>query len=152
MADFYVDTSALLRYYIAEPGHAWMRSLLAKHDTVIITSQITLIETFSALNRRLRESTLTNADYQDLASEVELAFANTYQVLPLVDDIRIQACQLLERHPLRAFDAVQLATALFSVEALQLRGLPPPTFLCSDQRLLNAAVAEGLSVDNPSSH
>jgi predicted nucleic acid-binding protein len=62
------------------------------------------------------------------------------------------ARQLLDRHPLRAYDAVQLASALISNQALASAGLAPPVFLSSDDRLLNVANAEGLNTDNPNLH
>ena len=58
----------------------------------------------------------------------------------------------LERYPLRAYDAVQLASALLTRDTLQTIGLPPLTFLAADDRLLAVAQAEGLATDNPSAH
>jgi hypothetical protein len=62
------------------------------------------------------------------------------------------SCDLLERHPLRASDAIHLATALTSNQLLSNGDLPALTFLCADDRLLDAAMAEGLGVDNPNHH
>jgi predicted nucleic acid-binding protein len=61
-------------------------------------------------------------------------------------------CSLLERHPLRAYDAVHLATALGAQEFLDAQGYPPLTFLSADERLNRAAGDEGLAVDNPNHH
>jgi hypothetical protein len=55
----------------------------------------------------------------------------------------------LERHSLRAYDAVQLASALLTNDTLQAIGLPPLVFLSADAHLLVAAEAEGLEIDNP---
>ena len=59
---------------------------------------------------------------------------------------------LLERHPLRAYDAVQLASGLFANDLLIAMEQPTLTFLCADDRLLAAAQAEGLAIDNPNSY
>jgi hypothetical protein len=59
---------------------------------------------------------------------------------------------LLERPPLRAYDAVQLASALASNQALMAAELPSIIFLSADDRLNKAAGAEGLTVDNPNNH
>jgi predicted nucleic acid-binding protein len=59
---------------------------------------------------------------------------------------------LLERHPLRSYDAIHLATALAAQQSFQQRGLTPLTFLSADDRLNEAASAEGLAVDNPNRH
>jgi predicted nucleic acid-binding protein len=62
------------------------------------------------------------------------------------------ACRLLERYPLRAYDATQLATALGAQAFLAEKKYPSLTFLSGDERLNDAARAEGLAVDNPSQH
>ena len=59
---------------------------------------------------------------------------------------------LLGRHPLRAYDAVQLASALIVNRALQAAHLAPLIFLSADGHLNTAATAEGLAVDNPNFH
>ena len=52
---------------------------------------------------------------------------------------------MLDRHPLKAYDAIQLAGCLAARY-----GVPPPvTFVCADARLCDAAQLEGLSVLNP---
>jgi predicted nucleic acid-binding protein len=50
------------------------------------------------------------------------------------------ARQLVERHPLRAYDAVQLACALLLAE----RAATSVTFVCADHQLCDVAVAEQL--------
>ncbi len=60
-----------------------------------------------------------------------------------------RARDLLEHHPLRAYDAVQLAAGLIANDALLAAGLPSLTFLAADTRLLNAATVEGLGTDDP---
>ena len=60
-----------------------------------------------------------------------------------------RARDLIEHHPLRAYDAVQLASGLMANDALLGAGVPALTFLSADTRLLNAAAAEGLGTDNP---
>ena len=49
---------------------------------------------------------------------------------------------LIERHPLRGFDAIHLATAKVVHDSLQENFI----FLCFDQRLANAAHEEGLNI------
>ena len=56
---------------------------------------------------------------------------------------------LVTQHPLRAYDAVQLASALRL--QLDLTGTESTslTFLTADERLIAIAEAEGLLTDNP---
>ena len=58
-----------------------------------------------------------------------------------------QASQLADRHVLRAYDAVQLATTL-DIHWLN----PTVTLLSADVELNTAATAEGILVDDPNSH
>jgi len=73
-----------------------------------------------------------------------------YRVIALTTPVIERACQLLVRHPLRAYDAVQLAAALIARDALVMAGAAAMTFLSADRRLLNAAAAEGLLLTDPS--
>jgi predicted nucleic acid-binding protein len=56
------------------------------------------------------------------------------------------ACDLLDRHSLRAYDAVQLAGCLV-LEAS--RAAERTVFVCSDAALLDAAQSEHLEILNP---
>ena len=56
-----------------------------------------------------------------------------------------EAARLIDRHPLRAYDALQLAGCL-----VVRQGMPGPvTFVCADGRLCEAAANEGLTTLNP---
>ena len=52
----------------------------------------------------------------------------------------------------RAYDAVQLAVALEVNRFHQAGGAAPVTLVSADQALNDAALAEGLAVDDPRSH
>lgn len=59
---------------------------------------------------------------------------------------------LAEKHGLRGYDSVQLAAAVelqIVRNSLSLSGI---TFVCADDHLNVAAVAEGLLVENPNNH
>jgi hypothetical protein len=57
----------------------------------------------------------------------------------------------LERR-LRAYDAVQLAAALELRQQHKDAGLAPVTLISAEQPLNAAAIAEGLTVDDPNNH
>jgi predicted nucleic acid-binding protein len=59
------------------------------------------------------------------------------------------AGRLVSRHALRAYDAVQIASALRIQPSFSGSRLTSLTFLAADDRLLVAAKAEGLQTDNP---
>jgi predicted nucleic acid-binding protein len=57
--------------------------------------------------------------------------------------------RLIEKHGLRGYDAVQLASAILLHRRRQQLGLPPLIFVSADEDLLAAAQAEGLVTENP---
>jgi len=62
------------------------------------------------------------------------------------------ATELLQRHPLRAYDAVQLASARIVNQSLIAHGLPPLIFVTSDDRLITATRGEAMTAENPNLH
>jgi predicted nucleic acid-binding protein len=72
-----------------------------------------------------------------------------YGIIPLTTIDLETAANLTQRHPLKAYDAVQLAVALRYRQALAAYQF---TFVSSDHTLVSAAKAEGVSADNPFAH
>jgi len=153
MADVYADSSALVKRHIPEVGSRWFQALGDPvAGNVITTARISMAEVYSALNRRIREATLDAADYAHIVADFDALCATQYTLVELTALIVERARRLLERHPLRAYDAVHLASALTANDALAAAGLPALTFLSADHRLLNAAQVEGIATDNPNAH
>jgi predicted nucleic acid-binding protein len=153
MAEYYADSSVLVKRHVPEVGTAWFRVIAdPASGNVIMTVRVSVIEMFSALNRRVREGALDAGVYAALAADVESVCTAEYRVIELSQQVARRARGVLERHPLRAYDAVQLAAALSVNDALLIAGLPALIFLSADVRLLSAAQAEGLAVDDPNAH
>lgn len=151
MVTYYLDTSALLKLYVNEIGSQWLHHTLGADD-VRVTAQIAIVEMGSAFNRRLREGTVQVDDYTRLAGRFRHDCLQFYHFMALNGPILNIAWDLLGRHPLRSYDTVHLATALFIQELLTQADEAPLIFLSSDLRLNTVALAEGLTVDNPNQH
>jgi uncharacterized protein len=150
---FYADSSVLVKRHVSEIGSVWFQNLvLPASNNSMITAKLSIIEVFSAFNRRKREATISQIDYNDFATGFALNSNNEYHLLDLTDSIIVESQRLLETHPLRAGDAIQLATAIYARNMLQNSGLSAPIFLASDNKLLDAAIAEGFITDNPNLH
>ncbi len=146
----YVDTSALVKRYVAEVGSGWVRRLLASPGQhVIYTCTLAQAEVISALQRRVREGHLEAPHAQRLSQRATVHFAQRYQVMAITQAVVDQACEALQVHALRAADAIHLACALTIRRIAQEQGLPPPSFVGADDALLAAAMAEGFAVENP---
>jgi predicted nucleic acid-binding protein len=150
VATTYIDTSALVKRYVAEVGSAWIRRMVARPvQDVIYTAALTEVEVRSALQRLIREGRLDTAQAQRLTQRVLQHFTRRYQLIRITRPVVAEAGRLVEGYPLRAYDAVQLACALMVRCSMHRRGMPSPLFVTADTTLLAAAQAEGFPVDNP---
>jgi len=153
MTTYYLDTSALIKRYVDEIGSDWLRATLAGQlPPSIIIVHLAVVEVTSALRRRLREGALTQRDYVQAQNAFRADCLNDYEIVTVIGETLDKANHLLEQHPLRAYDAVHLASALIANQQLLANKLAPLTFLSADDRLNRAAVAEGLAVDNPNDY
>jgi predicted nucleic acid-binding protein len=130
MAATYYDSSALVKRYVVEVGSAWVRRMVARPaHHVLYTAALTEVEVRSALQRLVREGRLDAAQAQRLTQRMMQHFTRRYQVIQITRTVVTQAGMVLERHALRAYDAVQLACALTVRRLLHQRGLAPPLFV-----------------------
>ena len=134
----YFDASALVKRYVREKGSVRVRRLIAA-DTPA-TSRLSEIEVASALERRSREGAFSPAE-RDRALAALTIDLRAIVVVELTPDICARARTLLQRHPLRAGDAIQLASCLYLQEQLA----EPIAMVGFDDRLTAAARLEGLA-------
>ncbi|MBI5304568.1 MAG: type II toxin-antitoxin system VapC family toxin [Chloroflexi bacterium] len=146
---YFLDTSALIKRYLNETGSVWVRDLTDSPEHVFVASRLTTTEIISAFARRLREGTVTRTQYADHRNAFDDDCATRYHIIELENNTFDLARDLIERHPLRTLDALQLASALATNRVFVSLNLSPLNFLSSDNRLLQIAQHEGLSTDNP---
>ena len=146
MASVYLDTSALVKLYIEEEGGARVVALTADRDAIqAVILDITLIESRSAIRRRQRQGDISSADADRVLKQIEDDATGMFLVQPCTSAVMEEAARLLDRHPLRAYDALQLAGCL-----VVRNDVPGPlTFVCADIRLCEAASLEGVNTLNP---
>ena len=75
-----------------------------------------------------------------------------YLVVALTARMVQRAQDRLEQQPLRAYDALQLASALASNVLLVSSGRSAMIFTSADARVLAAAATPGLTAGNPNAH
>lgn len=115
-------------------------------------AQITSVEIISGLARQVREGLISPTEMRKLRLLVGSHFALEYIIIELELPVIQRAEDLLLTHPLRAYDAVQLASALDLHARLVAAGQAAPVFVSADRRLLAAAEVEGLITDDPNRH
>ncbi|MCZ7624432.1 MAG: VapC toxin family PIN domain ribonuclease [Candidatus Methylomirabilota bacterium] len=134
----YLDTSALVKKYVREPGTSHIRQLI-ESATHSFTSKIAYAEIQAALARRYREGDLS----RDRLAKIVKSFEQDWQAVAQVEvsnEILAHTRHLVRRHPLRGADAIHLSSALWVAKALK----HPLQFISSDDRLLEAAARERL--------
>ncbi|GAA6616937.1 type II toxin-antitoxin system VapC family toxin [Scytonema sp. NUACC26] len=152
MTAHFVDSSALVKRYVPETGSAWIRTLSTQTGNSLFIGRITWVEVLSALARREREASLTPTDRALIIQRFRSDLNNQYQVIELDAKLAETAGQLVEQYPLRAYDAVQLASVLRIQPAFAAKQSTSLIFLTSDDRLSTIAQALGLLTDNPNHH
>src|SRR2546427_357047 len=106
-----------------ETGTPWGQALAGPTTgNVLISAVITVVEVYSAFNRRRREGYGTPDLYMQIFADFDAANATEYTILALTDAVVQHARRLLDLYALRAYDAVQLATALVAHDMLQAAG------------------------------
>ncbi|MGH7321414.1 MAG: type II toxin-antitoxin system VapC family toxin [Candidatus Rokuibacteriota bacterium] len=137
-----MDTSALIKRFVSEKG-TLLVSALVRRDPPIATAKIAYAEVYAGLARRHRAGDLSASEHTRVCREFEDDWP-TYLQVDLRGEILRMARDLVQRHPLRGFDAIHLASALSLRMALgeEIR------FVAADARLLRAAASERCSVLN----
>jgi predicted nucleic acid-binding protein len=134
----YLDTSALIKRFVAEKGSPLIQTIVTRKGPVS-TAKIAYAEVYAGLTRKHREGQLSDRLYALSCRQFESDW-QAYIRIDLRDEILLMARDLIQRHPLKGFDAIHLASALSLKSALG----EEMTFAAADERLLRAAEAERL--------
>jgi len=150
---YFLDTSALVKRYVPELGSNWIQSItVPAAGNFLAISQITWVEVCSAFSRRQREGSLSGDEVDQLMGDFRTDFDNQYEVLEVDRTLIETAGALVMQNPLRAYDSVQLASALRVQSTLVSVPDTQLIFVSADNRLLNIAHSEGLAIDNPNNY
>lgn len=153
MANYFFDSSGLVKRYIAEAGSSWVQTLTnSLSGNSLYVARITGAELIAAITRRQRRGATLPAAAASAIAAFRADFTRAYFPLDATPGVVGLALNLAERHGLRGYDAVQLAAAPELRDQCRLSGLPEPTLISADSELNAAALAEGLVVDHPNNH
>jgi predicted nucleic acid-binding protein len=141
-------TSALVRRYdYHEPGAARVRELCGPAaGNALYISWITPAEVASAFTRKRREGSIDEQGLRRLWRLFRAHRLHEYGTVSLDTSIVAQAERLLFRYPLRAYDAVQVASAQRVARTL-VDLLSDFRFCTADRPQVQAAQSEGLRVE-----
>ncbi len=149
MALYYLETSALVKLYVREPGTERLLSLADRSsENRLAILALAQVELRSAIRRRERNGEIPAVAAAQLLEVFKRHVESRFITQTVTDYVLDIASMLLDRYPLRAYDAVQLAGYIALKSSA---GADVPTFVCSDQELLSAAVQEGIPILDPCS-
>jgi predicted nucleic acid-binding protein len=134
----FCDTSALVKFYVAEAQSEALKALVAQAQAVAVC-RIAWAESHAALSRRARE---VPADAMSIG-HVKQALAadwSRYLIVEVTQAVVELAGEFADTFALRGYDSVQLAAAYHAKQVSRL----PVCFSCFDVRLNKAAKVLGM--------
>lgn len=135
----YFDTSALIKRYVDEPGRREVLALLRKNRCLV--SAVLPVEVRSALRRRVAEKTLDRKRVPGVLKR--LAADRAYwTIIEVSREVLAMAESLSGDHPLRALDAIHIASAKLFADRTALQTF---TFASADLRQTQVAEALGIT-------
>jgi predicted nucleic acid-binding protein len=127
----FMDTSAYAKRFIEEEGSDEIDNILFQ-ATELGISLLCVPELLSAINRKLREKTITRSQYSEIKSRF-FEEINDIDIILLTDEVIRKSIMLLEKNVLRTLDAIHIASA-YEWNA--------DMFLTSDKRQIKASKKE----------
>ena len=149
MALFFFDTSALVKYYVSEPGSHWVRRIVTDVEQTKVVCEICLPEVAAAMARLQRAGVFgqrfVRNTYTRLRTDLHLGVLLSHPADLLTLEL---AAKLAMQYPLKGYDAVQVASGLLTQRRLRSIAI----FVSSDHQALHAAAAEGMTCEDPLAH
>ena len=145
---YFIDSSALVKAYVTEPGSPAVRALIASRESSIYISSQVMIETAAAIARLRRTRDIRHRVYAQ-GREHLLNHCNTrFHVVHPPASLITAAVVMIDSYRMRSVggsDLLHIATAEY------IQKLRPGTisFMCCDARLRNVAEERGLVVFDP---
>lgn len=147
-----------MKRYALEDGRKWVQGITnpAAANRVYV-ARITGAEVIAAITRNVRDGDTTPADAAKVIIDFRYDFSNQYQIIEVTNVVVARAMSLIETHVLKGYDGVQLAAAveinnLIMALGIPTAGVPGLTLVSADKQVNTAALAEGLTVENPQNH
>jgi hypothetical protein len=138
----FLDTSALAKRYVQEPGSVELTELLTSITSEISISTLAFVEFASAMGRKLRNKEIAEAKVCEAIKELEKDWYEAFSKIPLEDMLAETAATIALEHSLKGADAVHLASAQVTGAEL---------FVASDNKLIRVAKKMGINSYNPES-
>ena len=146
---YFLDTSALVKYYHTEAGSPKVIALVDTAANISLISRIGLVEMHPAFARRVRTGEITDFTFYQWRRRFFADLrSRRFRIIRSSRLHEREAMRLLVKygfaHSLRTLDALQLAAAVWLREQSNL-----DWFVCADASLCAVAQLESVPVINP---
>jgi predicted nucleic acid-binding protein len=131
----FFDSSAFAKRFIEESGSDEIEKICRESESIALSS-ICFPEIVSALNRRVRENSISKKEYLLIKERIIEEF-ESIEIINVVPEVIAKSISLLEKYNLRTLDSIHIASAII---------LKPDLFISADQRQILAAKKAGLKV------
>ena len=110
---FFFDSSGIVKRYVNEMGTNLVRSITnPSANNIIVISKITAVEVIAALTRKWRLEEIGQPKYEMVIADFEQHCLAQYIRVEVDDEVINLTKGLVTRRALRAYDAIQLASAM----------------------------------------
>lgn len=140
----FADSSAIVKLYVLETSHEQVRAIAAP----LVVSSLARVELPAAFWGKHRTGEIEADDAALLTAAFEFDYHGAedhepvFVVMPVTDAVLVDAARQAARHRLRAYDAVQLASAV----AARIVDPSVDSIVVFDKLLRAAAIAEGFAI------
>ena len=136
----YIDTSDLVKLYVDESGSDAIKELVRK-ATVISTSKVAYAEARAAFARKQRDGGFSFKVLRKIVEDFNREW-ESYFLIEVTDGLIRSAGDIAEKHLLRGFDSIHLASAI----NLKNKIGSEVYFSSTDEKLNQAAGKEGIII------
>lgn len=151
MNSFYLDASALVKRYVPEKGSPHVHAILdgVPHNRIYLLN-VGAGEVVSIFVRKRNAESISTASFGQayVDFETEILRAADIRKQSVSNRLALSSFPLIVAHSINSTDAIVLKSALAIARKLRAGG-DDLVLAASDQRLLRAAQAEGLTTFNP---
>ncbi|OHB97668.1 MAG: hypothetical protein A2Z58_03260 [Planctomycetes bacterium RIFCSPHIGHO2_12_42_15] len=136
----YIDTSDLVKLYVDESGSDAIKEIVRK-ATVISTSKVAYAEARAAFARKQRDGGFSFKVLRKIVEDFNREW-ESYFLIEVTDGLIRSAGDIAEKHLLRGFDSIHLASAI----NLKNKIGSEVYFSSTDEKLNQAAEKEGIII------
>jgi len=148
---YFIDTSALIKQYVDEPGSDVVREAFRRQEGNLSTSELVLLEASSALTKMRRAQAITGSAYVEARANLLRDLHPRLLVVPAAEDAFDGVVEMIHTFRDRSVGCNDLLH-LLAAERLQVADPEARvTFICADGPLGTLAAERGFPVLDPES-